>query len=220
MFGKGDSMPRCRNCGRETARTEDWACQWCGYPLLSKAFKKIPKTYRQLKEDKSRATDEPEPELRSKPEPAPQPQHAVQPRQEPQPELRSKPEPAPEPQHAVQPHQEPQPEPLPPALEITVDELLSAYEADGAGADAKFANKVLKITGLVNRIQARETFGTHYITLTGVKKKLLLQEVRCFFDQKFAPELNLLTPGQTVTVQGKYDGSLVNIRLGDCILAH
>ncbi|MFC2016251.1 hypothetical protein ACFLUF_00895, partial [Chloroflexota bacterium] len=44
-------MQKCPNCGQETARTMDWACQWCGYPLSSKSYKKIPKTYKQLKEE-------------------------------------------------------------------------------------------------------------------------------------------------------------------------
>ena len=45
-------MARCYNCGRETLRTKDWACQWCGHPLLFGPFKKIDKTYRQLKEER------------------------------------------------------------------------------------------------------------------------------------------------------------------------
>jgi len=44
-------MKDCPNCGRPTLRTEDWVCQWCGYPLLSKSYKKIPKTYREIKEE-------------------------------------------------------------------------------------------------------------------------------------------------------------------------
>ncbi|MBI2832135.1 MAG: hypothetical protein HYX79_07760 [Chloroflexi bacterium] len=44
-------MPRCPNCGRETARTEDWACQWCGYPLPRGSYKIIPMTYKQLREE-------------------------------------------------------------------------------------------------------------------------------------------------------------------------
>lgn len=47
-------MPKCPNCGQETARTEDWACQWCGYSLLSQSYEKIPKTYEQLQEEKLR----------------------------------------------------------------------------------------------------------------------------------------------------------------------
>ena len=45
-------MSRCLNCGRETLRTEDWACQWCGQPLLSGPYKSIQKTYRQLKKER------------------------------------------------------------------------------------------------------------------------------------------------------------------------
>jgi hypothetical protein len=45
-------MPACHNCGRQTMRTRDWACQWCGYPLLSRAYKKIDKTYKQLQEER------------------------------------------------------------------------------------------------------------------------------------------------------------------------
>ena len=45
-------MPKCPNCGLETLRTEDWACQWCGYPPLSSAYKMIPKTYKQLKQER------------------------------------------------------------------------------------------------------------------------------------------------------------------------
>ena len=42
-------MKKCPNCGQAAERTEDWACLWCGYPLLSNSTKKIEKTYRQLK---------------------------------------------------------------------------------------------------------------------------------------------------------------------------
>ena len=42
-------MPKCPNCGQPAERTEDWACRWCGYPLLSPSYRKIPKTYEQLK---------------------------------------------------------------------------------------------------------------------------------------------------------------------------
>ncbi len=55
-------MRKCPNCGQTAERTEDWACQWCGYPLLSEAYKKIPKTYRQLKEEELDKQEPPEPQ--------------------------------------------------------------------------------------------------------------------------------------------------------------
>ncbi len=92
-------MPRCPNCGRETLRTEDWACQWCGNPLLSGAFKKIPQTYRELQEERS---FEMRPVLED--EPAPAPVAAV--------EVESTPR-APEPELEAPPVPEPQPPPMP-----------------------------------------------------------------------------------------------------------
>ncbi len=239
-------MPKCPNCGQETARTEDWVCQLCGYPLLSKSYRKIPKTYRQLQEEKQHKTyeqessareepepaSEPEPELMSEPEPAPElePEPVPQPESapEPEPELMSEPEPASEPEPELisepepAPELEPEPEsePMPPEIEITVGELLSAYEENGEAADAKFTNKILKVTGIVKRIEAKDTLDIYYITLTDAEKTLLLIDVRCFFDRKRGPELNLLTSGQTVTVQGKYDGSMINIRMSDCFLVN
>jgi ribosomal protein L37AE/L43A len=48
-------MARCPNCGRETMRTVDWCCQWCGYPLFSGTYKKIDKTYKELKDERTGA---------------------------------------------------------------------------------------------------------------------------------------------------------------------
>ena len=110
-------MPRCPNCGQETARTEDWACQWCGYPLLSGSYKKIPKTYKQLQEEK---LSEREPIVREEPEPEPEPAPAPAPAPVPKPE----PEPAPEPKPDPEPEPAPAPktEPAPgPATDPTAD---------------------------------------------------------------------------------------------------
>lgn len=52
-------MPNCPNCGRPAQRTIDWACQWCGYPLMSNSYKVIPKTYRELKEEEKPARQVP-----------------------------------------------------------------------------------------------------------------------------------------------------------------
>lgn len=29
-------MPKCPNCGLKAEITRDWACRWCGYPLISR----------------------------------------------------------------------------------------------------------------------------------------------------------------------------------------
>ena len=113
-------MAACPNCGRQTLRTKDWACQWCGYPLISRAFKKIDKTFKELQEERSLALKsveaEPEPELEPEPEPAPEPRPrpVYRPAPRPEPEPRTSPQPerpvsAPRPE----PEQKPRPEPAP-----------------------------------------------------------------------------------------------------------
>jgi hypothetical protein len=113
-------MPACPNCGRPTLRTRDWACQWCGYPLLSRAYKKIDKTYKEIQEEKFPVSQElsPEPEVRPQPVSKPRPQPTPPPKPEaivtppprpepikpppPEPEVKPPPEPAPVPEAAPQ----------------------------------------------------------------------------------------------------------------------
>ena len=89
-------MPKCPNCGLETARTEDWACQWCAYPLTSGGYKKLPMTFRQLQAEKS-PSPAPPARVAPVPEPAPEPEAVTEAKPEPvippEPEVISEPEP-------------------------------------------------------------------------------------------------------------------------------
>lgn len=377
-------MPNCPNCGQPTKRTEDWACQWCGYPLLSKSYSKIPKTYKQLKEERSheqlsRLTEDtaspkielsfeelfsiftsdqveadarfknkilsvtgavarivvdydgdiyyvsltgaqkneeynvncmfdkknssqltvltdgqkvtiagkydsyemnilikdcsmvsspptmeppaspvtndislrpthtleseeksaPEPEI--EPEPTPELAPVTEPASklitepelviEPELDLTSKPEPIeepepdlpPEPKPELPPEPEPglipEPEPDLPALEVSVDELLASYATDEAVTNVKFGEKILNISGIVNRIEVKDYLDLDYIYLTSAENTIL-DHVRCFFNKQHGPELDQLTKGQKVTVQGTYHGSIVNMRLLGCVLVY
>ena len=281
-------MARCPNCGRETLRTEDWACQWCGHPLLSGSYKKIPKTYRQLEAERlleQRPLESEEPELEpapvtkpvlepepepvpepapkpkpvpppeptpvtepvpvpvSEPEPVPAPELEPEPEPEPVPapesELELEPEPVPEPEleptPVAEPKPEPEPEPVPvmnpvpvpvPELEVepatgaiavTVDGLNSAFNADKAAANAKLMDKILKVTGTVDKIFVKEHLDIQYIMLTSAGKRETWN-VRCTFGREHGPQLTRLTAEQTVTVQGKYAGYERNIILKDCAL--
>ena len=114
-------MTKCPNCDQETARTMDWACQWCGYPLLSNSFKEIPKTYKQLRAERLYEPESPELEPESTPELEstlePEPELTAEPKPEPIPEVEPEPIPEPEPEPvlelAAEPVIEPEPEPTP-----------------------------------------------------------------------------------------------------------
>ncbi len=109
-----------------------------------------------------------------------------------------------------------EPEPTPAAIEVTVKELASTYETDEETADARFGNKILKVTGLVYRTEVKDTFDIHYIILSDENN--IFQNIRCMFDKEQEDELNKLTKGQIVTVQGKFDGTTVQLRMIHCIL--
>jgi ribosomal protein L37E len=163
-------MQKCPNCGRKTAATRDWACQWCGYPLLlSKSYERMPKTYKQLKEEKL---------YRQK-----------------SPVIRE----------------------FMPAMEVTVEEVYSAYVLDKVAADARFRNRSLKVTGIVDRKVFDDTYDIYYIILSGAEKEEEWNVI-CMFDKKNRLEVNRLTEEERVTVEGKYNGYNVDILIKDCVL--
>ncbi len=276
-------MSKCPNCGRETARTEDWACQWCGQPLLSGSYKKIAKTYQQLQAERRQEQEplvrepEPVPELEAEPvpapvlgpepepvpeavsvpvpEPVPEPEIKPVPGPEPEPVLEPEPEPEPEvvPVPEIKPEPEPEPEPVPvlepepvpeavsvPVLEpepvpkpepvselepeptsgiiaVTVDELNSSFNTDKAAANAKLMDKILKVTGSVDKVFVRDHLDIQYILLASAKAQGT-RNIRCTFGREHSSQLTRLAAGETVTVQGKYDGYERNIILKDCSL--
>ena len=278
-------MPRCPNCGRETQRTEDWACQWCGHPLLSSAFKRIPKTYRELQEERSpnvRLAPEEAPEPAPVPEPTPAPPEAeaepeappplepvaaveaeaeverepapppelepgtiegsepvnepesapvAEAEMEPAPETEPPPEAEPakesaaeaEPEAAAVPAQESvaaptlEPDPATGTINATVEELNAAFNSDKAGTNAKLLNKLLKVTGPVQKIFAKDNLDIFYIILTSAGRPSTWQ-VRCTFSREHGAHLSRLTEGQEQTVQGTYVGYERNIILKECSL--
>ena len=145
----------------------------------------------------------------AEPEPAPGPE--TKPIEKPEPKLVLEVEPE------LEPVPESELEPTPAAIEVTVDELISAYETDEGATDAKFTNKILNVTGVAARIEINEVLDVHYIILASGNKEIL-QTIRCVFNKKHAPELSKLARGQTVIVQGKYNGSVIDMRMKDCII--
>jgi DNA-directed RNA polymerase subunit RPC12/RpoP len=286
-------MAKCHNCGRETLRTGDWACQWCGHPLLYGSFKKIEKTYKQLKEErlyKSKGETgliqereqepeserkmepkqdlelikwielEPEPEkvkeaavaqgIEQETEPVKEPERELEKIEEPESELEAEPTQETEIEEEVgagpeeegkqetevveeseteeiqksEPKteekvelKEPEPKPEPADIELTVGEILTAYEEDDVAADEKFMNRVLRVTGTVSMIDIKDKLDIHYIRMTGSGGDPW-QSLQCMFDKKHSKALEQLEKEQTATVQGRYSGSVIAIRMVDCAL--
>ena len=188
-------MRKCPNCGQTAERTEDWACQWCGYPLLSTAYKKIPKTYRQLKEeelDKQKAPEpepepepqpgpvpEPEPEPEPQPEPVPEPQPELEP--EPEPELKPqpepRPEPVPEPEPELKPQPEPQPEPMPEPEPEPVPEPESKPQPESTSAAGGITVEELYSAFRADEVAADAKFTNQTLMVTGVVDIVMVNDV-------------------------------------------
>ncbi|MEE8413093.1 MAG: hypothetical protein V3R96_00945 [Dehalococcoidales bacterium] len=264
-------MKRCPNCAQEAIRTSDWVCQWCGFPLVSGSFKKIDKTYRELKEERMpqprmvleaeepEEIQEPEAKLEVETEIELEEEVGVEPVPESEPELESEPVPEPEPVSKPKPRARRKPaagkkttstaktttetkpvksttrrktsvrsRPAPEVatktalstagIEITVSELLSEYQIDAEAADARFANQVIRITGVIDRVEVKDAFNIYFINLISSEADRLLQGVKCVFNSKYGSKLSQLVNGQTVMVQGEYSGSVIDISLKDCIL--
>ena len=313
-------MPKCPNCGLETMRTEDWACRWCGYPLPQGPFRKIDKTYRQLREEKLYGTEETqqfehetEPEAEPKTEPVIEQKQDLEAikainlemeqeekeqeeeqqgqgagmverfeeieagaelKEEKETETGEEIKPEAEEEVGLEPEEkqplveestsgedeqvseaakedeaegceetaeqpeemeeqqavelkeeetemslepEPEPEPEEPDIKLDIKELIEAYDEDDVAADERFFGKILRVTGVVSMIDIKERLDTHYIRITDGSRNCL-QSLQCIFDKKHANRLRELEKGQKVTVQGRYNGSVIAIRIVECVL--
>lgn len=108
--------------------------------------------------------------------------------------------------------------PAPAAIEVTADELIQAYEANEVAADAKYEGKILNVTGVVDNV-GKDIVDTPYVVLTS-GGEWEVWGVQCMFDKEHEPELAQLAVGQTVTVQGRCSGYLINVLVRDCIIVH
>jgi len=128
-----------------------------------------------------------------------------------------------EPEAAAVPAQEPvaaptlEPDPATGTINATVEELNAAFNSDKAGTNTKLLNKLLKVTGPVHKIFAKDNLDIFYIILTSAGRPSTWQ-VRCTFSREHGAYLSRLTEGQEQTVQGTYVGYERNIILKECSL--
>jgi hypothetical protein len=184
-------------------------------------------------ERESAPPPEPAPETAESSEPVnePEPAPVAEAEMEPAPETEPPPEAEPakepvadaEPEVAAVPVQEPvaaptlEPDPATGTINVTVEELNAAFTTDKAGTNTKLSNKLLKVTGPVYKIFAKENLDIYYIILAGAGRASTWQ-VRCTFSREHGAHLSRLTEGQEQTVQGTYVGYERNIILKECSL--
>ncbi len=133
--------------------------------------------------------------------------------QMPSPVAETKPEPVAE--TKPEPVAEVKPEPA--VEELSVEELYATLKADRAAAEAKYQDKVLKVTGSDYRTVINDNLDVAILIIASAKNYSEWQ-VSCTFDRKREQNLNRLTEGETVTVQGKYSGYGATVLMRDCAI--
>lgn len=100
---------------------------------------------------------------------------------------------------------------------ITVQELNEVCEADSEAVEAMFAGSTLQITAKIGRIPSMESGEKPCLILISSEKPTAMN-ILCIFDKQHEAAISKLSEGQMVTLQGRYDGCVMNILVNDCIL--
>lgn len=93
------------------------------------------------------------------------------------------------------------------SYDLTADQLYTEYEANKVAAESKYNNKVVTITGPIQRI-GRELAGRAYLVIGG-SSGLGLDGVQCLFPEGQESAISQLSGGQSVTAKGKVSGQFV-----------
>lgn len=99
-------------------------------------------------------------------------------------------------------------------IEVSPEDLHTAYQENEVAADAQYEDKLVKITGTIGNI-GKDILDDVYITIeTGE----YLQSVQCYFsDNEQINTVATLKAGDTVTLIGRCSGlSLTNVIIKDC----
>jgi len=96
-----------------------------------------------------------------------------------------------------------------PAIKITAVQLFAEYDANEIAADQKYEDKTLEVSGVILRI-GKDILDDPFVTLAGNS----VWGVQCMFTND--NQVVNLSPGQSITVRGTCDGSLVNVILRRC----
>jgi hypothetical protein len=101
-------------------------------------------------------------------------------------------------------------------VEVTAVELSQAYDDNKVAADAKYEDKTLQISGVIDDI-GKDILDAPYVTLKGRETSFF--GVQCMFSRNDEALLANLSKGQQLTLQGKLSGELIgNVLVRGCTI--
>ena len=99
-----------------------------------------------------------------------------------------------------------------PVVTISADSLLSQYQRDEHGADARYLGKVIEVSGKLGEIQHN---GKSEIWILSAQSGAGGINCELFTPDKDAEAVP--KPGDNVTIKGKCTGFLLDVNLSDCV---
>ena len=101
-------------------------------------------------------------------------------------------------------------------IEITVGELLNAYQTDRKAAEAQYKGEILLVTGTVDSIGIN-LVGIPFVKLAG--NSVEAWRIQCIFNKGDDAKLTELERREKITIQGKCDDYLPpDVIMKDCVL--
>ncbi|WMC11573.1 hypothetical protein PU634_04215 [Oceanimonas pelagia] len=100
------------------------------------------------------------------------------------------------------------------ALNVSIEKLLSDYENNEIGADARYKDRIIMTRGIISSIK-KDIMGTSYVTL-GTGAQFQIPELQAMFDDSTNSELSRLNKGSNLTVACRIDGLMMNVIARDC----
>jgi tRNA_anti-like len=102
-------------------------------------------------------------------------------------------------------------EPIKPVATLTVEELLAEYQKNEVGADQKFKDKPIQVTGTVAGVKKAPPLG--YFVGLGSPQEGDSYDVMCFLDKSAEEDAGKLKAGDKITLMGRCDGKAGGLQL-------
>lgn len=105
---------------------------------------------------------------------------------------------------------------LAPAITVSAEELVAAYEGNAIAAGERFDAQWVIVTGIIQSI-SKDILGDPYVTLEGDASGI--GSVQCMLADDAVQWGAARSAGETVALRGRVDGKLMNILVRECIPA-
>ncbi len=100
-------------------------------------------------------------------------------------------------------------------IEVSADDIFAEFQENEVAANQKYKGKLVKITGVVNNINAADAFISANILLS--VDSSMFGSVQCNFNSNDSKSLSNVSKGQSVTIIGTCNGlASFNVMINDC----